>query len=336
VIFARARWYEPQTSSFLSPDPIGNRDSSNLYAYCGGNPVGCRDPKGLAGYFFDGAWNDRDRMKNPTNVAKLAAIYRGLAFYREGVGTRWYSKYVGGLTGAGGQARIYEMYDRLVETYNNKNDRSIDIFGFSRGAALAVDFANFIHGRGIPDLSSAYEQPVGDGMTVTRYRRYFHPEVRFLGVFDVVGSFGMPGDDSDPGHDLGRPTNIKNIRHATARNEHRWAFPLSSMLDAPGRGPANVIERSFRGAHSDVGGGYPDNDELSRVPLGWMWEEATQAGVPFRYLPENERAATRNLIEHDESSWGDPILNWLDHRDTSRTIYYQQRPYNPWDYVPSK
>ena len=50
----------------------------------------------------------------------------------------------------------------------------------------------------------------------------------------------------------------------------------------------------------------------------------------------NERTATRNLVQHDERSLADPILNWLDHRDTNRTIYYQQRPYNPWDYLPAK
>jgi RHS repeat-associated protein len=335
LLFARARWLDRATGSFLAPDPVGYEDSSNLIAYCAGDPVNCRDASGRAGYFFDGTWNDEQQMKNPTNVAKLRGLYRGEKFYLPGVGTRWYSKYVGGFTGAGGQARIYEMYDSLVDTYN-KGDKSIDIFGTSRGGALAVDFANFVRERGIPDKSSAYQQAVGDGMTVTRYRRYFHPEIRFLGVFDVVGSFGMPGDDSDPGHDLRRPTNVKNIRHATAQNEGRWAYPLTSLLDAQGRGPTNVIERAFRGAHSDVVGGYPDNDELSRVPLGWMWQEALQAGVPFAYLPENERTATRTLVQHDESSWIDSVLNWLDRRDTNRTIYYQQGPYNPLDYVPAK
>lgn len=107
------------------------------------------------------------------------------------------------------------------------------------------------------------------------------------------------------------------------------------MLDAPGRGPSNVIERSFRGAHSDVGGGYADNNELSRVPLGWMWEQVLKAGVPLNYLPENERTATRNLIEHDERTWLDTVLHWLD-RDDGRKVYYQQEPYDPFDYMPAK
>lgn len=44
--FARARWFDPNTGSFLSPDPEGYGDSSNLYAFCGGDPVNCSDPRG--------------------------------------------------------------------------------------------------------------------------------------------------------------------------------------------------------------------------------------------------------------------------------------------------
>ena len=32
----------------LSPDPVGYADSSNLYSFCHGNPIGCRDPLGLS------------------------------------------------------------------------------------------------------------------------------------------------------------------------------------------------------------------------------------------------------------------------------------------------
>ena len=49
---ARARWYEPRTGSWLSPDPLGYQDSSNLYAFAGGDPVNGRDPSG-EGIFTD-------------------------------------------------------------------------------------------------------------------------------------------------------------------------------------------------------------------------------------------------------------------------------------------
>jgi RHS repeat-associated protein len=44
--YVRARWYDPATGTFLSPDPQGYVDSSNLYAFAGGDPVNGRDPRG--------------------------------------------------------------------------------------------------------------------------------------------------------------------------------------------------------------------------------------------------------------------------------------------------
>jgi RHS repeat-associated protein len=44
--YVRARWYDARTGSFLTPDPFGYNDSSNLYAFAGGDPVNGRDPSG--------------------------------------------------------------------------------------------------------------------------------------------------------------------------------------------------------------------------------------------------------------------------------------------------
>jgi RHS repeat-associated protein len=46
LVFMRGRWYDPSTGTFLTPDPEGDRDSSNLYSYCAGDPVNCSDPTG--------------------------------------------------------------------------------------------------------------------------------------------------------------------------------------------------------------------------------------------------------------------------------------------------
>jgi RHS repeat-associated protein len=45
-VYVRARWYDPQLGMWLTPDPAGYRDSSNLYAFAGGDPVNRRDPTG--------------------------------------------------------------------------------------------------------------------------------------------------------------------------------------------------------------------------------------------------------------------------------------------------
>ena len=42
----RERWYDPLTGTWLTPDPMGYRDSSNLYSFAGGDPINRRDPTG--------------------------------------------------------------------------------------------------------------------------------------------------------------------------------------------------------------------------------------------------------------------------------------------------
>ncbi|MCA1790813.1 MAG: lipase family protein [Thioalkalivibrio sp.] len=46
--YARARWFDSKTGTFMSSDPMGYRDSSNVYAFVGGDPLNGRDPRGLA------------------------------------------------------------------------------------------------------------------------------------------------------------------------------------------------------------------------------------------------------------------------------------------------
>jgi RHS repeat-associated protein len=44
--YARARWYDSQSRSFISEDPIGIAGSINTYAFGGNDPVNNRDPTG--------------------------------------------------------------------------------------------------------------------------------------------------------------------------------------------------------------------------------------------------------------------------------------------------
>jgi len=46
LVYARARWYDPSTGTFLTPDDLGFIDSSNLYAFGAADPVNRRDPSG--------------------------------------------------------------------------------------------------------------------------------------------------------------------------------------------------------------------------------------------------------------------------------------------------
>ena len=266
LVFMRERWYDPKTGTFLGPDPMGYRDSSNPYTYGGGDPVNNIDPTGLALYAFDGTANTPE---DRTNVTKLSGVYAdGSAIYREGVGTNWYSVGWGRVSGLGGKGRVNQMYGRLQEIY--QDDPMIDIIGFSRGAAQALDFANKIYREGVYDA---------------KRRVRVIPEIRFLGVFDTVGSFGVPGDDDNWRYDLTVPPNVRRARHAVAANEYRSTFPLSRLWNTSKCGENNkIVEKHFRGAHSDIGGGYKD-DYLSRAPLQWMWQEMVAAGITMHSIP---------------------------------------------------
>jgi uncharacterized protein (DUF2235 family) len=292
--------YDPSSGKWLSRDPNGETaDEPNLTMFCKNDPVNNIDPYGLALYAFDGTWNDVKKMKRPTNVWKLYDLYASaMAWYEKGVGTDWYTKHVGGLTGAGGQNRIEGMYAKLKEFYK-AGDHDIDIIGFSRGAAEARAFANKIADEGIP---------LANGQKV-------YPKIRFLGLFDTVASFGIPGNDVNIGYKLSIPANVRHVRQAVAADEKRGTFPLSSVLSGPNapRDP-RIIEQSFRGAHSDIGGGYEEGDR-SNFALLWMRDEGASLGVPFNPIPDADLGA-RNPIMHDERGW------WARWRNKPRTIYY--------------
>lgn len=264
LVMMRNRWFQPTTGMFITPDPVGYVDSSNPYSFAAGDPVNRHDPTGLALYAFDGTDNNRAKMKNDTNVAKLYDAYRdGVGRYREGVGSTLLTLPAGGFSGWGGQERLRTMKGTLDDIYN-AGDHNIDIIGFSRGAALAVAFSNVIFREGIYD---------------TRLRARIIPEIRFLGIFDMVGSFGLPGNSINIGYELSVPSNVRRARHATAQDEKRTLFPLTRLWDPRCGRRDRIVEVGFPGSHSDVGGGYQDNDYLSRIPLKWMWLEMLRAGI---------------------------------------------------------
>ncbi len=227
----------------------------------------------MALYSFDGTWNeDLEDSNKETNVRKFLQVYTAGTpeeNYIEGVGTRFgvIGRVMGGVFGAGGKTRIEEMYEKLVFNWQN-GDHEIDIIGFSRGAALAVHFANLVANYGVR---------FGDS--------HVTPNIRFLGVWDIVGSFGIPINfvlnfqDVNIGYDISSvDKKIEHCFHAMAMHENRQTFDLT-RLNASNQA-SNVEETWFRGVHTDVGGGQ-GNSKLANITLVWMLEKAKLSGLPI-------------------------------------------------------
>lgn len=221
----------------------------------------------MALYAFDGTWNkDKPGARNDTNVRKLAEAYQpqGQVHYIEGVGVRFgiLGRIAGGITGAGGRKRVEEAWSALKKNVA-KGDANIDVVGFSRGAALALEFAEWVQKKPIKGQPGP-------------------PPIRFLGLWDTVHSFGLPGNSINIGWAMSLPRNVRKCYHALALDERRHTFPLTRLStqvpNAAGEG--RLYEVWFRGVHSDVGGGN-DNRGLSNIALYWMIRAGQRAGVAF-------------------------------------------------------
>jgi uncharacterized protein (DUF2235 family) len=240
----------------------------------------------MALYAFDGTGDDDSHAPTTAaGVAKDTNIYRFFSAYQAnqpqnntkyvpGVGTRFgvVGKALGGAFGLGWLLRVAEMYDALSSNFWEHGDRVIDVIGFSRGAAMALDFVNKIATHGLHD-------PKSDTLIAA-------PPIRFLALFDVVDAFGIanlggPINTFDPVHKLALPACVTHCFHAMALDERRPSF-VNHRVDG-------AYEVWFRGAHSDIGGGN-DNPRLEYVTLRWMFRKAMLCSLPIIEANINDSA----------------------------------------------
>lgn len=196
-------------------------------------------------------------------------------------------------------------FERLFQTYHQRllaevkrygtnkpcmRKIRLSIFGFSRGATAARAWVN---------------------MTLDRFGGAIAGiplQIDFLGIFDTVASVGLAQSTPKPftndtfhGHAawaddkyLPIPAAVRRCVHLVAGLEVRGSFPLDSVCQGDSL-PSNCKEIVYPGVHSDVGGGYPPEDQgralgqgaagdkckLSQIPLAQMYREARMAGVPL-------------------------------------------------------
>lgn len=303
------RNYDPQNGRYPTPDPIGASGGPNSFSYVGQSPLNGIDPLGLYLFAFDGTWINRSSGVL-TNVELFRHYYdpsfdEANSYYKKGLGTEEpdrsdfensVDRILGGAFGFGGQATIDKALDHLDSLIRDDPafDGVIDLVGFSRGAAIARAFANRIYAR----IDQGYYRSALQSDGICRSLR-----IRFMGLFDTVGAFGIPGNSIDVGYDFKIDNRVGTVAHAIALDEHRAAFDLISIQNSeysPNTTPYRE-ERGFLGSHSDIGGGYSSGD-LSDIALQWMYKKAVAAGLGMMPLAE-EQLIVHSPIIHDERSF---------------------------------
>jgi uncharacterized protein (DUF2235 family) len=117
--------------------------------------------------------------------------------------------------------------------------------------------------------------------------------VHAIAVWDTVGALGIPDYDKEEKRldgfefcDTRLHPAVDHGRHAVSLDERRVDFTPTLWQPADTR----IRQVLFPGAHSDVGGGYPDCG-LSSGALAWMMAELRSLGVRFattelKHLPD--------------------------------------------------
>lgn len=188
----------------------------------------------------------------------------------------------------------------------------VSVFGFSRGAAKARAFVNWLQALCALDAELSGREGAS-AFTLGG----FDLQIDFLGVFDTVASVGLANTLGDfplgrylDGHaawsdskvSLRVPADVPCL-HLVAAHEVRRSFPLDSIAVNGVYNP-KAHEIVMPGVHSDVGGGYAPREQgkgqaedgrdmISRIPLIMMYREARLSGVPFKLELASDKAKQR-------------------------------------------
>lgn len=250
---------------------------------------------------FDGTWNTPDKGDTSTNVVKMVRAVRAevegvsqITFYDKGVGTGdVLDRIAGGASGKGLTENMVDGYRFLANNYVEGDE--IYIFGFSRGAYTSRSLAGFI---GVAGMISPLHLGTGLNNAIKVYRnakldtqqkredigklnldRVENVKVACVGVWDTVGSLGIPGDlgrrllrGKLDFHEVQLGSHVKVALHAVAIDEKRSAFAPTLWVK---KKDELVVENQtveqvwFSGVHSNVGGSYQDAG-LSDIAMDWM------------------------------------------------------------------
>ena len=293
----------------------------------------------------DGTGNEVE--KNLSNVLKLYRILKKdkqqVVFYDPGLGTfgnatAWQSmgqtkdKVFDAMTGSNLDQNVVRAYKFLINHY--KAGDQIYMFGFSRGAYTVRVLAGFIHMIGFlrPEQENlchyafgAYKRASkkGNFEEAWRFERVLSTDrvpIKFIGVWDTVSSIVVPKfpslDQQTLAYTATNPS-VEVFRHAISIEEIRSMFRLNQWTQPQTYNPnpfnkaedkdQDIKQVWFSGNHSDVGGGFPEEESgLAKITLRWVIEEAKEAGLKINtamfnhlVLGKKRKGSKRVYVEPD-------------------------------------
>lgn len=233
-----------------------------------------------------------------------------IVYYQSGIGTEknLYSEYIQGTTGGSIADKVEEAYSFIAHNFNPGDE--IFLFGFSRGAYTARMVAMMIGEFGVLDRKDmdhfanifiCYQKlgKTSDDEERAKLKETLAPfckrdargkvradcdndtfTIKCLGVFDTVGSVGLPETltlrSPKSRNLLGMKDSIlgdhvERAYQALALNELRRDFRCNKFEQSEkGKLKKQVLEQCwFAGSHSDIGGGYTEHD-LADITLIWL------------------------------------------------------------------
>lgn len=253
--------------------------------------------------FSDGT-GQKGGLNYNTNIYKLFNMVedrtdRQIVYYDPGLGTGMEG--IAGLVGGRGFSKnILDCYRFIFENFHA--DDSIFLFGFSRGAATVRSLSGFIHLFGILPASRAdiieeafniytihnKERREKEAKAFINKHHTMWCKIKFLGVFDTVAALGLPNkwlssllDKIFPHkfHSFELSDSVEYARHALSIDDERKTFHPVIWNKLKDDQPKDRLKQVwFCGVHTDVGGGYKEED-LSNISLRWMMNEAKSKGL---------------------------------------------------------
>lgn len=164
-------------------------------------------------------------------------------------------------------------------------------------------------------------------------------KIRMAGLWDTVGAIGPDALENQhsrnaksAAHNV-RPTKAQDFGyHALALDEHRPMFDATLWRTFVKEGDDKKVikdyaeryeQRWFIGAHSDVGGGYGD-DDLPDLSLQWMMTKAESVGLAFTHRVEARAGAWHDTIHDSFKSFAGGVLNIWDNVLPGRQRNYRK------------